>query len=104
MGIESADSVVLIKRKGKVAELRKAAFDADATGLDYEESLNNTVGIAHTRWATHGEPSEKNCHPQRYVMRASVVESLYRVTSHLDSYIVLHCIWEFPWLVWHFCS
>ena len=68
MGIESADSVVLIKRKGKVAELRKAAFDADATGLDYEESLNNTVGIAHTRWATHGEPSEKNCHPQRYVM------------------------------------
>ena len=67
MGIDSADSVVLIKRKGKVAELKKSAFDADVTGLNYEESLNNTVGIAHTRWATHGEPSEKNCHPQRYV-------------------------------------
>ena len=31
-------------------------------------------------------------------------DSDYRVTSHLDSYIVLHRIWEFPRQVCHFCS
>ncbi|MFQ1752093.1 glutamine--fructose-6-phosphate transaminase (isomerizing) [Aeromonas veronii] len=43
-----------IRRLGKVAELAKA--------LD-EQSVHGGTGIAHTRWATHGEPSERNAHP-----------------------------------------
>ena len=42
------------KAKGKVSNLEFAAKDKDISG---------TMGIAHTRWATHGEPSVTNAHP-----------------------------------------
>lgn len=43
-----------VRRLGKVAELAKALE---------EQSVHGGTGIAHTRWATHGEPSERNAHP-----------------------------------------
>ena len=46
--------LLTIKQKGKVADL---------DSLIKHDTLNATLGIAHTRWATHGEPNNLNAHP-----------------------------------------
>ncbi len=55
-GVALIDQTLNIyKKAGKVSELEEAAVN---------KNLSGTIGMGHTRWATHGEPSDRNSHPQ----------------------------------------
>lgn len=57
LALHTDKEIKVIKEKGRIADLRKAV----------DSSIQSTIGIGHTRWATHGIPDKKNSHPHESV-------------------------------------
>ena len=100
--LDDAGELLRVRRPGKIRELEAALKEAPAKGR---------MGIAHTRWATHGVPSERNAHPHLCreavaVVHNGIIENYeelrialeakgYEFESETDTETIVHLIHDF---------
>src|SRR3990172_4841433 len=106
-GYDSA-GVVVLDEQNLLGRVRTPGEVGEVEALAKAQHLRGASGIAHTRWATHGKPSESNAHPHicrksvavvhngiienHEILRAAQRKAGYEFTSETDTEVVVHQI------------
>ncbi|HRD65364.1 MAG TPA: glutamine--fructose-6-phosphate transaminase (isomerizing) [Candidatus Competibacter sp.] len=107
-GYDSAGIVTVDNRDDRLHRVRTVGKVQALTDRLRQEPVRGPLGLAHTRWATHGEPSERNAHPhvsgesvavvhngiiENYQeLKAKLIAAGYQFTSDTDTEVVAHLI------------